>query len=524
MIIDFEESKLDLYLADICIIGAGIATYSILSVLKDTPARIIIVERGSMNTDIEKEQFKTCEITGHPFAGHVAGREFSVGGTSVTWGGQSLPYTPIDVENKKWVKNSGWPISYEEISRYYPDAERLLNLDEVPYDVELHKLQRLPKLDLDESALQCHFSKWSPRPNLKNDLTGICAHSEQITLMQNAYCIQLIKHENHDKINEIEIQSKGGQRSRVKADKFILSAGGIENARILLMSAPLIRHHTFVGKMFQDHPTAQVATIEATNDKKLQAYFNYFFKGETRFLPRISMTSQYQQQEKLLAATAFVQFIPPPGGLFEALKGIYRSFARMKMPAKKEFYNVFKNLIEINTLAKTASSYLVHRRIYTPRSTARLTIMLEQEPITESYIALSEKPDPMGLPIAQIHWTFTSLTIETLRRFCAEIESNFRKLKLGEIKWDAWIKKSDDEIRNNLIDAYHHMSSTRMSHTIESGVVDTNCKMHGVDNLYIAGSSVFSTTGHSNPTLTIMALAIRLAHYLKSDLITVHDE
>ncbi len=524
MIIDFEGSKLGLYQADICIIGAGIATYSILSVLKDSPVSIIVVERGSMNTDIENEQYKTCEITGHPFIGHSTGREFSVGGTSVTWGGQSLPYTPFDLENKKWVENSGWPISFEEISRYYPVAERLLNLDDVPYYATLHNLQKLAKLNIDESILHWHFSKWSPRPNLKNDLTRICTSSEQITLLQNAHCNQLIEDSNHERIIEIEIKSRGGQCSRVRANKFILSAGGIENARILLMSAPVIRNHTFVGKMFQDHPTAQVATIETTNDKKLQAYFNYFFKGDTRFLPRISMTSQFQQQAELLAATAFIQFIPPPGGLFEALKGIYRSFARLKMPAKKEFYSVFKNLIEIKTLAKTASTYLIHRRIYTPRSTARLTVMLEQEPITESYIALSEKLDPMGLPIARIHWTFTSLTIETLKRFCTEIESNFRKMKLGDIKWDAWIKNSDEEIRDNLIDAYHHMGSTRMSQSIASGVVDTNCKMHGVDNLYIAGSSVFSTTGHSNPTLTIMALAIRLAHYLKSDLITAHEE
>lgn len=141
--------------------------------------------------------------------------------------------------------------------------------------------------------------------------------------------------------------------------------------------------------------------------------------------------------------------------------------------------------------------------------------MLEQSPDVDSYVGLSSALDRYGMQVSDIHWQIPDTTIDTLKEFCAMLENEFSRLSLGHIEWDPWINQDNKTIKAHLIDAYHHMGTTRMSTSDASGVVDENCRMHGTGNVYVAGSSVFPTSGHSNPTLTFMALALRLGQHLK---------
>ena len=514
MIIDFSTQADQSYDADLCIIGAGIATYTLLSSLSDSPMRILVVERGGLEPGPAQEQEKQCMISGHAFTGHQEGRYFGLGGTSEYWGGQALPLSQFDISKKNWVPYSGWPIGMDDIEPFYPDAEKLFQVDPKNYSTDVFEWRSMDALSWDQASLDFHYSKWSPRPNFKPNLIEQYSTHPRITILINAVTHKMDYDAQTQDISRIQIQV-GEMKGTVTARKFVLAAGGIENARLLLVSESLPPNQ-WIGRMFQDHPTAQVATVHPTNMHLFQRYFNYFFIGRTRCLPRISLTQSVQEQKKILAATSFIQFLPREGSVFESLKQIYRAVSRFQIPSRKVVVDQLVSLRKMGEVIPIAKAFIFGRYAYVPDSTPRLTLMVEQEPSAKSYIGLSDKLDINGMPLPNIHWDISDATIDTIRVFSALLQTEFSRLQMGSIEWDSWMKGDNESIRGHLIDAYHHMGTTRMSHSKDTGVVDSNCRMHDVHNLYIAGSSVFPTSGHSNPTLTFMALALRLGQHLKT--------
>jgi hypothetical protein len=514
VIVDFFTDDNVAYDADLCIIGGGIAAYTLLSALSDTSMRVIVVERGGMKPGPDQESEKACHVSGHSFTGHLEGRYFGLGGTSEYWGGQALPLEEFDLTKKEWIDFSGWPISLEEISPYYPDAEKLFQVDPIAYSTDVFELRSLAPLPWNQSTIKLHFSKWSPRPNFKPNLLDAYSSAARTSILLNAVVSSLEFDANNKEVTHIQIQSHSGKRGTIKATAFVLAAGGIENARILQVSSTL-PGNKWIGRMFQDHPTAQVATIHPTDMHSLQRYFGYFFKGRTRCLPRLSLTAEAQREKRMLAATAFIQFLPKEGSLFEAMKPVYRELSRLKFPSYSNIKTLFGALRKIGEVFPMLKAYWGGGYIYVPNSIPRLTIMLEQSPDVDSYVGLSSALDRYGMQVSDIHWQIPDTTIDTLKEFCAMLENEFSRLSLGHIEWDPWINQDNKTIKAHLIDAYHHMGTTRMSTSDASGVVDENCRMHGTGNVYVAGSSVFPTSGHSNPTLTFMALALRLGQHLK---------
>ena len=513
MIIDFSAGDTTSYDADLCIIGGGIATYTMLSSFAGSTLRILVVERGGMTPGPDQEKEKSCTISGHPFEGHMDGRYFGLGGTSEYWGGQALPLEDFDLAKKDWVDFSGWPITIEDIKPFYSDAEKLFQVDPVAYDTDVFKMRSLNPLPCDQSSIKLHFSKWSPRPNFKPNLVEKYTSHASTHILINAVVSSFDYDKESKQVNRIQIQNQSGKKGTVKATHFVLAAGGIENARLLLVS-PTLPENKWVGRMFQDHPTAQVATIHPSDMKSLQRYFGYFFKGRTRCLPRLSLTTEAQKQRKLLAATAFIQFLPKEGSVFEALKQVYRSLVRWKMPKRKDTKKLLASLRKTGEVFPILKAYWGSGYVYVPDSLPRLTVMLEQVPSEKSFIGLSSSLDKYGMPVADIHWDISDATMHTLKEFCAILQTEMTKLSLGRMEWDSWLHEDHETIKQHLTDAFHHMGTTRMSPSDATGVVDEDCRMHGVRNLYVAGSSVFPTSGHSNPTLTFMALTLRLGRHL----------
>jgi len=517
VIIDFLSADTSDFDADLCIIGGGVAAYTLISSLHNSPLRILVIERGGLNPGPDHEKEKESEITGHTFTGHLEGRYFGLGGTSEYWGGQALPLDEFDFSKKDWVEFSGWPIPFEEIKPFYPEAEKLFKVDHVSFEADVFTLRKLKPLSLDPSSVKFHFSKWSPRPNFKPALIDALVSNERSHILLNAVVSTLEYNIEKKKVSQIHFECSNGRRGTVKATNFILASGGIENARLLLCS-PTIPQNKWIGRMFQDHPTAQVATLLPTDMSLLQRYFGYFFIGRTRCLPRLSLSSDIQTSKKLIAATAFIQFLPKEGSLFESMKEVYRSISRMKIPSKRMIVNLFISMRNLKDVIPIMKAYSVNRSVYVPDSLPRLTVMIEQVPSSESHISLSSERDKYGMAKAKINWCIPDATIHTLKEFCLILEVAFQRIQLGNIQWETWLSESNEIIKKNLSDAFHHMGTTRMGQSETTGVVDENCRMHGVGNLYIAGSSVFPTSGHSNPTLTFMALAIRLGRHLEAQL------
>jgi choline dehydrogenase-like flavoprotein len=514
VIIDFSVDKHADYEADLCIVGAGIAAYTLLSAFRDSPLRILVVERGGMKQDLNQEAEKACTISGHTFEGHLGGRYFGLGGTSAYWGGQSLPLEEFDLAHKDWVAYSGWPIRMDDIKPYFGDAEKLFQVDPIPYTQDVFNIRSLKPFASSPSAIKYHFSKWSPRPNFKPDLQEKYSSHGNTHILLNAVVSTFDYEEESKEIKIIHIRNQTGKKGTVRATRYVLAAGGIENARLLLAS-PALPANKWVGLMFQDHPTAQVATVYPTDMKLLQRYFGYFFRGRTRMLPRMSLSAEAQKQGRLLAATSFIQFLPKEGSVLEAAKQVYRSVVRMKKPPMPEVKRLLVSFYKIGELFPMLKAYVSTRSVYVPDSIPRLTVMLEQVPSENSYIRLSETRDTYGIPMAEIHWEISDETVKTLRTFCSILDAELKNKPVASIEWDSWLNEDDQAIKQHLTDAFHHMGTTRMSSSAETGVVDEQCRMHGVNNLYVTGSSVFPTSGHSNPTFTAMALTLRLGKHLK---------
>ena len=513
MIQDFKSSTASVFEADICIVGSGVAAYTMLSVLADTNLNVIVVERGALHPDQNETLDKECLIHGHAFTGHQDGRRFGLGGTSLSWGGQALPFHDFDFDQKEWVKFSGWPLSSKEITPFIPAAEAIMQVDPVPYDTDVFSLRALVPLHSDSGQVQFHFSKWSPAPNFKPGWLKKYAKHPCIHVLTHARAVSMDFDEETRLVSKLHILNPEGHKGAIVARHYVLAAGGLENP-CLLLASETIPPNPWIGKMFQDHPTAQVATVKPKDSHWLQRYFGYFFLGKTRMLPRISLTQSAVYKNKVLSATAFIQFIPPQGSFFENLKEVYRSASRGHIPSAKTIVKTFSSMRQIGSLYAIAKAYWADRYVFVPGGVPRLTMMIEQSPDTQSQIVLSGAKDKAGQPVPEIQWFFGDDTIHTFKTYCNILESEFKRLDIGKIEWDTWVNQDNETIRQHLQDAYHHMGTTRMSTTRDTGVVNSDCRMHDVGNVYITGSSIFPTSGHSNPTLTFMALALRLGHHL----------
>lgn len=521
MIIDFNDTALPAHLeADYCIVGSGVIGLAIALELQKTGKQILVLESGGLEQTEAHQSLYNAYITGHPFVGHLEGRFRMFGGSSNRWGGQALPLPELIFEKRDWVQHSGWPIQHADIEPFYPAAEQYLGLTPLPFETDYLSKFKLPKFDIDPEVLNFHFSKWSPRPNLGKEYRDQLAASPNIKVLLHANVTNLELTDDLKTVRHASLQSLEGKKGEALAKQFILCCGGIENARLLLLSNKHLpkgigNQRDLVGRFFQDHPAVQIATLKPSRKDRIQLYFNARFLNKTRLLPRLSLSEEYQKKHRLLSASSTVQFIVPPENAAEQLRSIFRKISRRQFDISL-FGHAWKAALQLPAAAATVADYLFNQRVYLPMADYRLAVIMEQEPDPESLVYLSEKLDTLGQAKFAIHWKPTDLTLHTLAHFSRAAKEELEKTGLCQVELDDWLNEPQNAWRKHLGDAFHHIGTTRMALSDTEGVVDTNCKVFGTENLYIAGSSVFPCGGHSNPTLAAIALGFRLAEHLKN--------
>ncbi|MEA2736618.1 MAG: hypothetical protein QOE14_3069, partial [Humisphaera sp.] len=242
---------------DICVIGTGAAGLAIANELLDTNLRLVFLEGGGADHEPASQDLYQSLVTGHPFAGHMTGRFRVLGGSTTRWGGQALRLTPIDFQPRDWVPHSGWPIRYDQLHDYYLRASRFLEVDELDFDRDLFRLLGTQPPGFDAARVHYHFSKWSPRPDLRLAHRAKLAASTRATLLLHANVTRIRLSGDHRHVDEVTVRSLGGRSATVRAKQFVLCAGGIETARILLANntqqpAGIGNGRDLVGRFFQD--------------------------------------------------------------------------------------------------------------------------------------------------------------------------------------------------------------------------------------------------------------------------------
>lgn len=526
-LLDFREVSQTSFTADLCIIGTGPAGLAIAQELASTPYRVLLLESGPAAPSPQSNALDEVENIGaprQPEQSLVRSRAF--GGTSWVWNGRCTPLDPSDLQERSWVPLSGWPLSYEQLSPYLARAAAQLGLCAVTYDAELDS--KLPEPGRDP-ALWSHAvqsCRWQYSVDSADTSVAMrCAQlfrgtdPPNIRVLLHATATQLEPNSDGTQMASVEVRSLTGKRAKVYASLCVVCAGGIETPRLLLASRQVIpcglgNQHDRVGRHLMDHARCSLGRFALPQAERLRPAYSLQridVDGRARyFLRGLALSPECQQREQLLSCAGWLRGTEAADDPWNALKRVRQrgfnsaltdwvAIARQPHRAARELYR------------KLAQGQPARQKL----SKLELVCDVEQAPDPASRITLSETLDPLGVPRARIDWRISALERRTLRRFAEHCTQAFLQggLPAPHLRDSVLAEQFEPP---DLIDVAHPSGTTRMASDPQRGVVDAHCRVHGMKGLYIASTSVFPTQGHANPTLTLVALAIRLADRLKA--------
>jgi choline dehydrogenase-like flavoprotein len=429
--------------------------------------------------------------------------------------------TPLDFEKRAWVAYSGWPIRFDELEPYYRRASQFLMVDNRNYDTDLFAYLPARPPRFDPQKLHYHFSKWSPKPSLRETYFSRLRDSEQCRVVLHANVTKIVLDDNFRNVDRVSARSLAGKSVKVRPKALILAVGGIETARLLLANNTQQKRgigndNDLVGRFFQDHPNALIGWVKSGTPAKVQRLFNVFHKRGLKYSVRSTAAHEWQREHNTLNATMGITFVQE-GTVFEDLRDLHGAL-KSALRGKKTVDGILPKILGVGAHPWQAASplwhYAVRGRSFSPGAKLQVGLTSEQEPDPESRILLSEQTDALGMRRANVRWKVGDSAGRTLRLFAQLLVEQFHAANIGAIEVDDWIRDENSNWREHICDQYHHIGTARMSDSPREGVVDRNSRVHGIGNLYIAGSAVFPTSGHSNPTLTILALCFRLLDHI----------
>ena len=497
---------------DICIVGAGPAGITLARELLELGQRLLILESGGTKANRRAQELNAGEVLGDSYAGLRQTRHRQVGGAANIWntpvqrgiGAKYVPLDPWDFVQPPDPSPTGWPFDLHHLEPFYRRAQEVCGLGPFAYRGEDWKTADRPGVSLDP-----HFStkvyQFGPGGLFTRDFVARLRESPRVQVCYHATVAGLEMEGRSCRVVAARVLTPGGDGFRVRAKRFVLAAGGIENARILLLSADdggssrgefegLANQHGWVGRCFMEHPRDFTLTLQPYSPR-LYAEVAFFDPHEApdgtivggriglsegtvlnQGFPNASVTLLPRIRDRSTLVDWATRFwLCPHSSGRRGFRGGY-GWSRMKTPSR--WLDGF-----------------------------RLVVNLEQRPNPENRIVLSGSRDPLGLPRAQLHWRWRREEQAALERLRDALAGWIERSGLGRVH----IQKGARPDPN----ACHHAGTTRMSTDPKDGVVDPDCRVHTAENLYVLGSSVFPTAGYANPTLTIVALALRLADHFR---------
>jgi len=483
--------------ADVAIIGAGAAGITLARELTGSGRTIVLIESGDLEPD---------DATQALYDGESGAVEYPVaesrlryfGGTTNHWGGWCRPLMPIDFEGRPGLGLPAWPLTRAELDPYYLRAGRMCQLGSADFDDPAPWAAKGggTPLDLGGSDIVTRFFIFSPPTRFGEVYRGDIEKAADVATYTNSNVVEIVPNQNATQVERLDIATLAGTRFAIRPKLCILATGGLENPRLLLSSnsvqaAGLGNGNDLVGRYFMEHVTVpnQVAAIALPDESMMPSYYVHspvigdanmraIFMISDAALRRDSRLgislSIYEAHRPTLSQEAGDTKLEP--AIVEMLQGLAATRGRGGM-----IYGV--------------------------------SCAMEPLPSRDNRVTLSNARDALGMPKLRLTWRPTA-------KEHGDLAQNIAALARGFGGWQGAVRMmvadSDDWPDPEIGWGNHHMGTTRMAADPKAGVVDADGRVHGLGNLYVAGSSVFPSCGPINPTLTIVALAMRLADHIKA--------
>jgi choline dehydrogenase-like flavoprotein len=508
--------------ADICVIGAGAAGIVIAKELSSSPIEVVLLESGGYGYESRVQDLYRGTSTGEKYykpLDECRTRRF--GGSTNCWGGICTPLNPVDFTRRSWVPWSGWPVHFDDLKPWLRKAHAICSPGPYLYDGDAWEAAGLPHPQFDPGLFTPFVWQFNNRSeiNFGRKFRADLRASSNVHVFLNANATELLTNESGRVVERARVRTFEGITKDIRAKIFVLACGGIENARILLASDSthpngLGNNRDIVGRFFHEHLQMRCGFLVPAKHVDYAPRCSRLSKlGETWCLPGLVLSRDVQTRHETLNASIAIDPYHDPEGAFMALQNAREDLKDHKF-SERTMRNLWKAARGSGKVAPEAwRRFVLGDRPKGDGDRFHLYARAEQAPNPDSRVTLSDDTDPLGMRRARLDWRTTALDRKAIRLVVKSAAAEFKRLGWGEVIEAGWL---EGEVWPDQLDGGpHHMGTTRMSSTPYTGVVDADCRVHDLDGLYVAGSSIFPTGGHANPTLTIVAFAARLADHLR---------
>jgi choline dehydrogenase-like flavoprotein len=508
--------------SEVCIVGAGAAGITLARELIGAGFRVALLESGSFDFDPDTQALYAGSDIGDPFLDLTVCRLRFFGGTTNHWGGWCLPLDPVDFKVRPGLPYSGWPFDLSYLVPWYRRAQPVCQLGPFDYDLASWGVKQATIPDPFRGPnFEVRMLQESPPTRFGTVYRNELQQAANVTVYLNANALYFAANDEGTEISHLPVRTLSGVDLTFKSKYYVLAAGGIENARLLLLSGRTVaagigQSRDKVGRFLMVHLVYSAGVIVPT-DPFVDLDFltgrdgiHHMVDGvDRKFVTYFALAEDAMQRQSLPGARFGWQykFAPIAAAVDAAKRLVDRKDDRAH--AMNDLAIVFRNLDGL--AEQSARRVVLHEGL--PVEQLEFGFSSEQFPNPDSRVELAAELDPLGLPSVAVNWRVTADDKRS-----AYATSRLLGAELGRAGFGRMQSNLIDDDRTWPPDFYgdaHHTGSTRMHRDPSLGVVDENCRVHGVANLHVAGSSVFPTAGSANPTLTIVALALRLADHLK---------
>jgi choline dehydrogenase-like flavoprotein len=523
--------------ADIAIVGAGAAGISLALELTGRGLSVCLLESGGMEFAWPNQALYSGRNVGLPYFALDVCQLRYLGGNTNAWGGWCRPLDSMDFDSRPWVEQSGWPFQISALEPYYRRAHEICQVASNDYDPERAMSElahpRAKLLPFDTARLETTIYRFSPPTRFGQVYRGALRRARDLRCYLNANVLAIKTDASARTVTRLAVGTLSGVGFEVAARHYVLAAGGIENARLLLLSNDVAANglgnqHDLVGRFFMEHPHTKRELIVPTRRLASGVYGEMFHSRA--IMARMSLPDALQRREKLLnySANLHAVYIGQDSRGWLALRKAVLSLSRTRRsdpfirlpPYGRKGLSRRQILDMVRQFDRMSIAGLL--RLFQPNRFIKgfmLESKPEQAPNPDSHVTLDDARDAFGLRRVKVDWRMLPIDRRTAVRGEEIIDAELRRLGIGSAA--PLPQEEIEDWPDNLEGGWHQLGTTRMHADATRGVVDPNARVHGMSNLFIAGGSVFPTCGTAPPTLTIVALALRLASHLKQDIFRV---